>query len=204
MSPAAAQRVGVYGGAFDPPHNAHTALAREAVAQLGLDVLHVVPTGMAWHKSRVLSDGAHRLAMARLAFADTPHVVVDDQELSRPGPSYTIDTLEALQAQYPQAQLLLVLGEDQARALPTWQRGEDVLKLAIICIAARAVKSPANSVFDAKIATGLTTRLIQLPPMIESSTEIRARVAQGLPIDHLVPGAIARYIAKHHLYQTIA
>jgi nicotinate-nucleotide adenylyltransferase len=200
----AVRRIGVYGGAFDPPHNAHVAVARAAVAQLALDALHVVPTGQAWHKTRVLSAPAHRLAMARLAFDGLPRTQVDAQELQRTGPSYTIDTLEALQAEHPGAQLMLVLGEDQVRALPTWQRGEDVLKLAIICIAARAVKSPASSALDAPIISGKAVRLIELPPMVESSTEIRSLVAQGRPIDHLVPGAIARYIAKHQLYQTIA
>jgi nicotinate-nucleotide adenylyltransferase len=200
----AVRRIGVYGGAFDPPHNAHVAVARAAVAQLALDALHVVPTGQAWHKTRVLSAPAHRLAMARLAFDSLPRTQVDAQELQRTGPSYTIDTVEALQAEHPGAQLMLVLGEDQVRALPTWQRGEDVLKLAIICIAARAVKSPASSALDAPIISGKAVRLIELPPMVESSTEIRSLVAQGRPIDHLVPGAIARYIAKHQLYQTIA
>jgi nicotinate-nucleotide adenylyltransferase len=198
----ALRRIGVYGGAFDPPHNAHVAVARAAVEQLALDALHIMPTGQAWHKTRVLSTPAHRLAMARLAFDGLPRTQVDAQELQRVGPSYTIDTLEALRTQYPGAQLLLVLGEDQARALPTWQRGEDVVKLAIICIAARAVKSPADSDFDAKITPGSVARMIALPPMHESSTEIRSLVARGRPIDHLVPRAIARYIAKHQLYPT--
>jgi nicotinate-nucleotide adenylyltransferase len=200
----ALRRIGVYGGAFDPPHNAHVAVARAAVEQLALEALHVIPTGQAWHKTRVLSAPTHRLAMARLAFDSLRRTQVDAQELQRIGPSYTIDTLEALQAEHPGAQLMLVLGEDQARALPTWQRGEDVLKLAIICIAARAVKSPASSALDAQIISGKAVRLIELPPMVESSTKIRSLVAQGRPIDHLVPGAIARYIAKHQLYQTIA
>jgi nicotinate-nucleotide adenylyltransferase len=200
----ALRRIGVYGGAFDPPHNAHVAVARAAVEQLALDALHVIPTGQAWHKARTLSAAGQRLAMAQLAFDGMPRTQVDARELQRAGPSYTIDSLEALQAQYPGAQLMLVLGEDQARALPTWQRGEDVLKLAIICIAARAVKSPANTVFDAQIAPNKAARMIALPPMLESSTDIRSLVAQGRPIDHLVPSAIARYIAKHHLYQTTA
>ena len=81
------QRIGVFGGAFDPPHNAHVALAQAALEQFGLDMLYVIPTGQAWHKARVLSAPEHRLAMTRLAFAGMPRVRVDERELQRAGPS---------------------------------------------------------------------------------------------------------------------
>jgi len=86
-------RIGLFGGAFDPPHKAHVALAQAALTQLSLNVLHVLPTGDAWHKPRDLTPGFHRLAMCQQAFESFPNVVVDDLELKRPGPSYTVDTL---------------------------------------------------------------------------------------------------------------
>ena len=107
---AAGPRVGVFGGAFDPPHIAHVALARAAVEQLQLDELRIFPTGQAWHKAQTLSAPEHRLAMARIAFADVPRAVIDDRELRRPGPTYTIDTLRELMAERPQAQLFLASG----------------------------------------------------------------------------------------------
>ena len=131
-------RIGLFGGAFDPPHGAHVALARAAVEQLGLDRLHVAPTGMAWHKAQTLSAAAHRLAMCRLAFGGLPKVFVDDRELRRGGPTYTIDTLTELRAQYPGAELFLQIGADQAAAFHTWRRAGEIVDMAVISIAVRA------------------------------------------------------------------
>ena len=93
--PAPPRRIGVFGGAFDPPHRGHTALAQAALEHLDLDLLLVVPTGTAWHKSRPLSDAQHRLAMCALAFGDVSRAQIDDCEIVRSGPSYTVDTLQA-------------------------------------------------------------------------------------------------------------
>ena len=119
---AAAARLGMFGGAFDPPHMAHRVLAQAAVDQLRLDELRVFPTGQAWHKERTLTPAQHRLAMAQLAFEDLPKVVVDARELQRAGATYTIDTLRELSAEHPGAELFLVMGEDQAAAFTTWRR----------------------------------------------------------------------------------
>ncbi len=126
------QRLGVFGGAFDPPHLAHVALVEAAIAQLQLQQVHVLPTGEAWHKPRQLSQAAHRVAMTRLAFAHVPAVLVDEREIRRTGPSYTVDTLHELQAQYPQAQLYLLLGDDQRRSLPAWHQIGEIARIAII------------------------------------------------------------------------
>ena len=207
---AAPQRIGLFGGAFDPPHDAHLALAQAAIAQLRLDRLHIVPTGDAWHKSRPLSPAADRLAMCRLAFGELPKVRVDDRELRRDGPTYTIDTLTELHAEYPGAELILQIGADQAAAFRTWRRVDEILKLAIISIARRATPTKANDDFDPQnplpgVAVDPTrVRLIGLPAMPHSATEVRRRVAEGLPIDTLVPAPVAGYIADHHLYQTAA
>ena len=103
MSSLHPQKVGLFGGAFDPPHRTHVAVAQAAVEQLHLDVLHVVPTGHAWHKQRPLTAAQHRLEMCRLAFADVNRAMVDGRETCRSGPTYTIDTLQELQARRNEA-----------------------------------------------------------------------------------------------------
>ena len=196
------RRLGVFGGSFDPPHRAHNALAHQAVEQLRLDALHIIPTGEAWHKSRVLTAASHRLAMAQLAFADLPKVVVDDRETRRLGPSYTVDTLTELAAEQPGVQLFLIIGEDQARALQSWHRWQAILQLAIICVAARADSSGARGTFNAELLAQTPFQVLNLPPMDVSATDIRHRVANRQNVAPLVFEAVARYIAHHHLYQT--
>ena len=204
------QRIGLFGGAFDPPHDAHVALARAAIDELRLDRLHIAPTGDAWHKTRALSPAADRLAMCRLAFADVPKAFVDDRELLRQGPSYTIDTLTELRAQYPGATLFLQIGADQAAAFHTWRRAADIVQNAIVSIAVRAGLSGAEGMFNPQNPLpGLPpdparVRVLSLPPMPHSATDVRRRVAAGQPIDDLVAPAVAGYIASHHLYQTPA
>ncbi|MDP3356430.1 MAG: nicotinate (nicotinamide) nucleotide adenylyltransferase [Polaromonas sp.] len=206
MSSAAASvlRIGMFGGSFDPPHRAHVALAAAAVRQLQLDALYIVPTGVAWHKARALSAAADRLAMTRLAFAGMQRVVVDEREMQRTGPSFTVDTLEALQADYPGAQLYLVLGADQVAALSSWHRWQDVLKIAIICIAGRAGGARAEAGFDPELQASHPVLTLQLPLMPVSATDIRQQIAApvpGQPGWHaLVPEPVARYIERHRLY----
>ena len=194
----AAFRLGVFGGAFDPPHVAHVALARSAVEQLQLDELRVFPTGNAWHKTQSSTAPEHRLAMARLAFASLARTTVDDRELRRPGPTYTIDTLRELKAERPAAELYLVMGEDQATALTRWREWETILGMVTLCMAAR----PANgSTAGAGLPSQARLRQLELPPMPESATEVRQRKAAGEGIAHLVPPGVASYIDQHHLYQ---
>ncbi len=202
VSAGSRRRVGVFGGAFDPPHLAHTALALAVLEQLQLDELRVVPTGQALHKSRSLTPAAHRLEMVRLAFGAMERVVVDPRETLRSGPSYTVDTLSELHAEFPLAQLFLIIGEDQAVALPTWHRWREIADFATICVAARAGFAGARGTFDA-LHQGLAPfQTIELPPMDVSATDIRERLATHQNIASLVFEPVARYIAHHHLYQT--
>ena len=198
MTASAGRRLGVFGGAFDPPHIAHAALARAAVDQLQLDELRIFPTGDAWHKALHLSPPGHRLAMTRLAFGDVPRAVIDERELHRAGPTYTVDTLRELKAEQPGAQLYLVMGEDQAGALTRWHDWEALLDLAVICVAARA--ATAGEV-RAALPPQARSQALLLPAMPESATEVRALVAAGAEIAHLVAPGVARYIDRHHLYQ---
>ncbi|PUE41367.1 nicotinate (nicotinamide) nucleotide adenylyltransferase [Limnohabitans sp. Bal53] len=203
------QRLGVFGGAFDPPHLAHVALVEAAVAQLQLDQVRVFPTGQAWHKPRNLSDAEHRLAMTRLAFAHVPQVVVDEREILRTGPSYTVDTLKELQTEYPQAQLYLLLGDDQRRSLPAWHQIDEIGRIAIICAAGRdmAVRAwneesgvapttpPLSDTLQARIRT------LDMPLMPHSATDIRVLAATEQALTGLVSPAVERYIHEHHLYR---
>ena len=192
-------RVGMFGGAFDPPHRAHGLLAQAAVRQLGLDRLVVLPTGDAWHKARTLSPAADRLAMARLAFAGLPRVEVDDRELRRTGPTYSIDTLRELQAEHPGAQLVLVMGEDQAGDFTRWRAWEDIARLAILAVAGRG---SGAGIAALRALPGVRVEALELPQMPESATEIRGRLTAGEDISALVEPAVARYIESHPLYQT--
>jgi nicotinate-nucleotide adenylyltransferase len=193
---AAPRRVGVFGGAFDPPHKAHRELAQAALEQLRLDELRVFPTGQAWHKDRVLTSSQHRLAMARIAFEDLPGVMVDARELHRAGATYTIDTLRELQHEQPGAAFFLVMGQDQAQAFTRWRDWEAIAQLATLCVARR----PQAGQDDA-LPAQVRVHPLSLPSMDESATAIRARLAAGQDITQLVPAGVASYIARHHLYE---
>ncbi|MDB5845655.1 MAG: nicotinate (nicotinamide) nucleotide adenylyltransferase [Polaromonas sp.] len=199
------QRIGVFGGAFDPPHNAHVALAKAALAQCGLDVLHVIPTGQAWHKARTLSAPEHRLAMARLAFDTIEGVVVDARELQRTGPTFTIDTLKALQAENPACQLYLFIGADQFATFGQWHKWREILEIAIICIADRTESALTQSQFDVYAPHNHRFFILKLPWMPVSATQIRQMMASGSftaeEAGKLVPGAVARYISHYQLYR---
>lgn len=193
---AATPRLGVFGGAFDPPHKAHRALAQAAVQQLQLDELRVFPTGQAWHKDRALTPAQHRLAMAQLAFGDLPKVVLDARELQRTGPTYTVDTLRELRAEHPRAELFLVMGEDQAAAFTSWREWQAIAALATLCVAQRPQAEPAPRPQQVRV------RRLNMPLMDESATDIRDRLMSGQDIAHLVPAGVASYIDQHHLYRT--
>ena len=204
-------RVGMFGGAFDPPHWAHLALAETALSQLGLDVLHILPTGHAWHKARVLSPAADRVAMCHLAFGHLDRVKLDEREIHREGPSYTADTLRELKREYPGAQLFLVLGADQLLAFRSWVRWQEVLELATLAVANRATNIGADAPLDQEVETDLSQvdlpfERLDMPLKNISATAVRARLGQAAQsaraLEVLVPEAVAGYISTHHLYQT--
>lgn len=196
--PAPPRRIGVFGGAFDPPHRGHTALAQAALQHLNLDLLLVVPTGSAWHKSRPLSAPQHRLAMCELAFGDIPQARVDGCEIARSGPSYTVDTLRDAQQAYPGATFFLLMGQDQAQSLGNWSRAEELPALATLCVAARA--DAAAQPLAALSFLGVPLLQIPMPAVPCSSTAIRDALAAGRDTGTLLAPAVARYIARHPLY----
>jgi nicotinate-nucleotide adenylyltransferase len=176
-------------------------LAQAALAQLQLDCLHIVPTGVAWHKTRILSAAEHRVAMARLAFGDLDRVQIDTREVDRAGPSYTIETLRALSSDNPGAELFLIIGQDQAAALSGWHEWRAIVDMATICVAGRA--DPESDVPGFAPQQGLRARFrtLELPISAISATDIRQRAGAGLGIDPLVCAPVARYIVLHRLYQ---
>ena len=198
--PAAAvpRRIGLFGGTFDPPHVAHVELARLARNDLRLDEVRWIPAGQPWQKSRVLSGGADREAMVRLAIEGHERFVLDRAELTRSGPSYTLDTVVEMQAVEPQAEWFLLIGADQYATLHTWRDWTVLLSRVVLAVANRPGPLPL-------VDPGVRHhphRAVPLPMLDISSTDIRRRVAQGLPIDRLVPPSVARYIDQHSLYKT--
>jgi len=200
MAAVSTRRVGILGGAFDPPHLAHVALARSAIKQLQLDALRVVPTGQAWHKPRQLTPALHRLAMARLAFAGLPLAYVDACETQRQGPSYTVDTLREMQRAEPQTQWFLIIGADQAAALTSWQHWQEIVQSATICVADRPHSTGAKGQFDAELAFAQQFVHLDLPALDVDATSIRKAVSAQQNVAPLVGASVARYIADHHLY----
>ena len=191
-------RIGLFGGAFDPPHNAHVALAEAALRQLYLNVLHVLPTGDAWHKPRDLTPGHHRLAMCQQAFESFPNVVVDDLELKRQGPSYTVDTLAVLRERYPGAEFFVVLGLDQAAQFVHWHQSDQILAWAQLAIADRSIEGPAKA---ASPEWHNRAHLhLNMPLMPLSATDIRQRCRTGEDLSSLLNPAVIQYIQNNHLY----
>jgi nicotinate-nucleotide adenylyltransferase len=205
-SDSVVKRVGLFGGAFDPPHTAHVALVQAALQQLQLHEVRVLPTGQAWHKPRTLTDRAHRLTMARLAFEGMPEVVLDPRELNREGPSFTIDTVLELQAEQPHAKWWLLLGQDQWQAFNTWHEWQALAGLVQVAVAVRnadRLLPTEHPMPDGK--PPLRAQRLMLPAMAVSATHIRHLASQGGDLTSglagLVSPAVARYIDQHHLYR---
>lgn len=191
------------GGSFDPVHVAHVALAQAALDHLQLDELRWIPVGYAWQKRRDMTSGMHRLAMVRAATAHEPRFTVDAIELSRAGPSYTVDTVRTLQrAQGDDAEWFFVMGQDQYANLHTWHEWQELLSCVTLAVACRGDDVPHTS----EALAGHPHRVVTLPlpPLHVSSTEIRARLGRGDDPLSLVPALVslpvARYIANHQLY----
>ncbi|MEO8526608.1 MAG: nicotinate-nucleotide adenylyltransferase [Caldimonas sp.] len=191
------KRIGLFGGSFDPVHNAHVALATTALAQLKVDEVRWIPVGQPWQKKRELADAADREAMVRLAIAGEPRFVLDRSEMRRRGPSFTLDTVREMAAAEPGVEWFLILGQDQYASLHTWRDWRELLGLAILVIANRPGAALAVNTQIARVEH----QTMLLPMMDVSSTEVRRRVAAGESIADLVPDAVARYIDQHRLYR---
>ncbi len=205
---AGGRKVGLFGGSFDPVHQAHLALAQTALDHLQLDELRWIPAGQPWQKARQLVAPEHRLAMVRAATEHEPRFVVDTLETARSGPSYTLDTVRALQNKesLSDASLVdrwfLVLGQDQYANLHTWHGWPELARRVTLAVASRAGQVPRP---DPALASHPHRMVVlPMPEMAVSSTDIRARLARGDAARTLVPAmvsnAVARYIEQHQLY----
>ena len=206
----AAPRIAIFGGSFDPVHNAHVALARLALDELQLDELRWVPAGQAWQKARPLTAARHREAMLRLAIKGEPRFSVSRIELERAGASFTLDTVREMQAEMQSemqnaplsAQWFLLIGQDQYAGFHTWQGWQELLARVTLAVAQRCGPGGTGAqpwAVDAQVQRA-AQQAVTLPMMDVSSTDIRERVASGQGIDDLVPPAVARYIDQHNLY----
>jgi nicotinate-nucleotide adenylyltransferase len=190
------------GGAFNPPHIGHLVCAQEALVQLELDRVEFVPFREPPHRALPADPGAEaRLEMCELAVADDDRLEVSRIELVRPGPSYTADTLAELRARSPEEEVVLILGGDQAAALPSWHEPERVLSLAIVAAAERT-DWPRERIAAAVagLAGAERIRYFDMPRIDVSSSMVRDRAARGEPIRYLVPDKVAEYIDTHSLY----
>jgi nicotinate-nucleotide adenylyltransferase len=207
--------VGILGGTFNPPHLGHLALAHYAREELALERVLLMPSHIPPHKSAEPDPGAqHRLNMCRLAVDGEPGLSVCSLEIDRPGPSYTVDTLNAIHASHPDAELTFIVGADIARTLPAWREPAKVLELARVAVGARAgacdqevietVASLSRSSESNGVARGRPgageVRFLRMPIVEVSSSIVRERVSRGENVEQLVGPAVASYISEHGLY----
>lgn len=197
-------RIGVYGGTFNPVHNGHVKLALAYLDALKLDRLIVIPTRVPPHKQTTqLIDGAKRLEMCRLAFADMEKCEVSDIELRRRLKSYTVDTLTALQKLYKGAQLYLIMGSDMFFTLTEWRQWERIFKMAVMCVASREpdLLPELEAHAEKMTSLGASCRIVGIEPVVISSSRIRAMVCRGDDVSGYVPEKVADYIEREGLYR---
>jgi nicotinate-nucleotide adenylyltransferase len=195
------KRIGLFGGSFDPVHNAHVALAKSALDHLELDELRWVPAGKPWQKAgRELASGLDRAAMIALATAREPRFVLERSELNRKGASYTIDTVREVQER-EDAEWFLLIGQDQLANFARWRNWRELLRSVTLAVAARA-GSPVE-VGDSMREAMHRLVEVPLPPMDISSSLVRERLSRGESVAGMIPDAVARYIDHHNLYRGI-
>ncbi len=197
------EKIGIYGGTFDPLHIGHLNLAIEIMEKRNLDEIWFCPVWINPHKlDQQPTPVEHRLAMLRLALADVPHSRLIDIETKRHAPSFTVNTLKELQKEAPDKQFCLIMGDDAIPGFFRWHQPEVIVKLAPVFIGRRLPESPSIEALNGDpliceaIKRGMTaTRMLEI-----SGTEIRKRLAAGHYCGHLLPAKIIDYISEHHLY----
>jgi nicotinate-nucleotide adenylyltransferase len=203
--------IGLFGGTFDPPHIGHLIVAQDAALALGLDRILFIPAAQPPHKlERVVTPAALRARMLDLAVAGDPRYGVDRLELERPGPSYSVDTLRALRERSPDVSWTLLVGADQYADFATWRSPQEISRLARVAVLSRGLAAqsaaepgrpaagPAAPAVTELAAGGVQVVVTRIDI---SSTEVRGRVAAGLPIRYLVPAAVETFIGAAGLYR---
>jgi nicotinate-nucleotide adenylyltransferase len=189
------KRIGLFGGSFDPVHLGHLLVAQAAVEELGLDRLYFIPAAQSPFKpENEPTPAAERLRLLRLALAGQTKYEVDEQEINRGGISYTIDTLRKYAKRHPGAELFYLIGADNVISLPEWRESGELARLAEFVAIPRPGESSTN------FPPPFRGRMLKGFPFGVSSSQVRARVKAGLPIDPLVPPTVAEAICNYRLY----
>jgi len=189
------KRIGLFGGSFDPVHNGHVMLADAALNELSLDVLYLIPAAQSPFKpDDKPADNGARVELLRVAFAGRENCEVDEQELQRGGTSYTIDTVCDYVTRHPEAELTCLIGADHVPLLPQWREANELAGLAAFA----AVPRPGGATVD--FPAPFHGRWLRGAPVDVSASDIRARVREGQPFEHLVPQAVAEAIRELKLY----
>jgi len=193
------KRIGLFGGTFDPPHVGHLVTAVNVRYALGLDSVVLMVANSPWQKdgTRPISPAADRLAMVEAAVVDVEGLIAGDAEIRRGGPSFTADTLQGMARCYPDAELYTIVGDDAAAGLTTWQRYDEVVALSHLVV----VDRPGEQV---ELPAGFDWLRVEVPRLEVSSTDLRARVLDGRPLDYLVTDSVLGIIAARHLYRDAA
>jgi len=205
MNEKVIERIGVFGGSFDPVHLGHLTIAQDAVEQLDLNRLIFVPAAVPPHKQgHTLAEGRHRFEMLQLATEGNLSFEVSDMELQRGGVSYTVDTMTQIQAENPGAELFFIVGLDSLAELHLWRNIEQLLEMCTVVPFARGGEDPARVAEQIQLSSAwkekLLERLIRIHEIEISASEVRMRLAEGLSIRYLVPPEVEMYIAEHGLY----
>ena len=196
-------QIGLLGGTFNPPHIGHLVCAQEALVQLGLERVVLMPVGVPPHKEAADDPGGeHRYEMCRLATAKDERLAVSRLEVDREGASYTVDTLRSIHESAPGDDLTFIVGGDMAHSLPVWQEPEALLSLARLAVAEReGVRREDISRRLAPLAPPDRVVFFDMPRIDVSSSSLRRRIADGRPIRYLVPDAVAAEIEASGLYR---
>lgn len=195
-------RIGLLGGTFDPPHIAHLILGEYAIDALGLSTLLYVPAADPPHKQdEVKTPIEHRLALLELALADNPRFAISRVDIDRPGPHYSVDTVEMVQRQYPGAVIYFVMGGDSLRDLLLWHRPDTLVERCMLAVIRRPDSIVQPTMHEDKLP-GLAARvtMIDAPLLDISSTAIVRRLHEGRSVRYLVPDAVLTYIRENKLY----
>lgn len=189
------QRIGLFGGTFDPPHVGHLVTAINVRHALGLDIVILMVANDPWQKlgTRHISPASDRLALVQAAVAGVDGLVAGDAEINRGGPSFTADTLSELAAKYPTAELFTILGDDAASGLASWSRIDEVVSLSQLVV----VDRPGAPVTPPAQYTWLR---VESPRLEVSSTDLRSRFSDGRPLDYLITKPVLEQIHARNMY----
>lgn len=193
------QRIGVFGGTFDPPHVGHLVTAINVAHELDLDPVILMVANVPWQKlgTRSITPARDRLAMVRAAVADVPRLVAGDHEIRAGGNSFTADTLLTLTLEHPGAELFIVLGDDAAAGIHTWERADEVIVRARLVV----VDRPGQPV---ALDPAINWLRVEVPRLEVSSTDLRSRWTDGRPLEYLVPEDVLDVVSERGLYGEVS